>query len=43
MQCKNEKTRILQSGNRNARPLMRVAKDIFEDHVLEEKLTDRKG
>lgn len=43
MQFKNEKTGTLQSNNWSARLLMRVAKDVFEDPMLEEKLTDRKG
>lgn len=43
MQCKNGKTRKLQNGNQNGRPLVSMAKEVFEDHLLEgEKLTDRK-
>lgn len=43
MQCKNGKTRKLQNGNQNGRPLVSMAKEVFEDRLLEgEKLTDRK-
>lgn len=42
MQCENGKTRTLQNGNQNVRPLIRMAKEVFVDHLLGEKLTDRK-
>lgn len=40
-QCKNGKTRSLQNGNQNLRPLIGMVKEVFEDHLLEgEKLTE---
>jgi len=41
LQCKNGKTGTLQNGNWNVRPLIRMAKEVFEDCFLEgEKLTE---
>lgn len=34
MQCKNGKTRTLQNGNRNVRPQIKMAKEVFEDHFF---------